>query len=784
MFIKAAKTTIPSILLPAALLILFFSSCRSIKDHPRNKPFVYESVVNLEGNFSKTERKQLEVQLYTQIHDSVKARWANKFLLIRQLKNPPVYDSTNADKSLVFIRGMLNSLGYYRDSLNYVSDIDTVGDQQRTSIDFNVVSVSLFRLDSINYNLRADSADNIISSPARDTLQKLTANAMNGALIKKGDPFSIPVLAQEINRLSDVYRNNGFLRFSSEELLVLWDTVGIDLLRPTLDPIEQARQLERLRQRRANPRADVEIRLRSNADSSHLIRYFIGNVRVFPDLNADTALYYPLVDTVNHFQFHSYRQLFKSAKIVDFLHLHPGELYRQSNYLRTQNRFNALPAWRLVTITPYPRIGTDTVDFDIKLTPASKYYFGANVEGSRNQNQLVTGGSLLGLGANLTLQNRNFARAANMAITNLRYGIEFNAGRESNPVETQQLTLSHTIQYPRRIPRNLLKKIMKENVRTILNMNISYVDRTSLYKISPSVNTSWGYEFNRSGKLFSWRFPNIEYNAFEPRAGIRALILENRSYERIFNTGLVLSSIFNMNWGGGRKNVTNVKSLGLEISGVGPSNFIRSPFLDSNLWRFIKFDGEFRQTHTIRRSAFAWRTLLGIGWELPSNNHRNNLYLPFFRQYFGGGPNSMRAWSIRRLGPGSAIRSFNNDKAPDRFGDVRFEMNAEYRFFIVNLNGIILNGALYTDIGNVWFLRKNPDFPNGEFRFNKLWKDIAIGTGTGLRVDFGFLKVRFEYAYKVKDPSPDLAEAHLQNKWFPNWKITNGQFQLGIDYPF
>jgi outer membrane protein insertion porin family len=781
MFFKAANSTIASLLFAAAFFLFFFSSCRSIRNYPPNKPFVYETNVNLQGNFSKNERKTLTEQLYTQLHDSVKPRWANKFIFIRQLKKPPAYDSVNADRSLVYMRGLLNSLGYYRDSLNYLARIDTVGDQLRTKLDFNVVSTSLFKIDSVSYNLRKDSAEHVIISPARDTLQQLTMNSLAEAQVKKGDNFSIPALSNEINRLSDVYRNNGFLKFSSEELLVLWDTVGIDLLRPTLDPIEQARQLEQLRQRRANPRADIEIRLRSNKDTGHLIRYFIGNVRVFPDLNADTALYYPLKETINGYNFYSYEDLFKVEKLVEYIQLKRGDLYRQSNFLKTQNRFNSLPAWRLITITPYPRIGTDSVDFDIKLTPAGKYRFNANVEGSRNQNPLISG-TLLGIGVNLSLQNRNFARAANLAITNFRYGIELNASSTSNStIQTQQYSVSHTIQYPRSVPKNFFRKY--ENVRTIFNTNLSYTDRTEFYKVR-SFNTSWGYEWNKNGKLFTWRLPNIEYNYVFKDTKLQDLILTNASYKYIFNNGLVLSSLFGMNWAGGKKNITNVKNLGIEISGVGPLNLVRSKFLDSNLWRFIKFDGEFRQTHRIRRSAFAWRTLLGIGWELPSDKYRNNLYLPFFRQYFAGGPNSMRAWQVRRLGPGSSLKSFNNDKAPDRFGDLRIELNAEYRFYMFDFNGILFNGALFTDIGNVWFLRKNPDFPGGEFRFNKILKDIAIGAGTGLRVDFSFLKVRFEYAYKVKDPTPDISNAASQNKWFYNWKWNNGQFQLGIDYPF
>ena len=110
------------------------------------------------------------------------------------------------------------------------------------------------------------------------------------------------------------------------------------------------------------------------------------------------------------------------------------------------------------------------------------------------------------------------------------------------------------------------------------------------------------------------------------------------------------------------------------------------------------------------------------------------------------------------------------------------EANAEYRFYLTEINGITLNSALFTDIGNVWFRRYNPDFPGGEFKFNKLWKDIGIGLGTGLRVDFGFLNIRLDYAFKVKDPSPDRIDK--QNKWFYQWQFNNGQFQLGVNYPF
>jgi outer membrane protein insertion porin family len=783
MFFFAVKSTIRSYLFLVAAFSIFFVSC-TVKNYPANKPFVYETNINLQDNFSIDEKKQLTAGLEQQLHDSLRVRWVKKFLVAQVLKNPAVYDSTYADKSIIFMKGFLNSTGYYRDTINYTTAIDTVGDQYRTSVNFNIVSAKLFKLDSISYNLLTDTSDKTVNSPARDTLQQLTANSLAQTFVKKGDAFSTPMLSQEINRLSDIYRNNGFLKFSSDELLVLWDTVGLALIRPTLDPIQQAQQLEQLRRRRLNPTTDVEFRLKTNQDSSRLIRYYIGNVRVYPDFNADTSLYYPTVDTVGNFEFISYPALFKPKKLVDYIYLREGDLYRQSNYLKTQNKFNSLTAWRLVNITPYPRIGQDTVDFDIKLTPARKYQFSANLEGSRNQTPLVSTGNLLGIGINVGLQNRNFARAANLAITNFRYGIELNAVSNQSTIQTQQYSLSHTIQFPRKVPKGIpLFRGSKENVRTIFGLNLAYTDRKDYYSVR-SVTTSWGYEKSWSNKLLGIRFPNIEYYYLNRQDSLNKLIENNKSYRYIFNNGLILSTLANLNIAGGKKNVTNLLTFSGEISGLAAS-IIPSKLLDSNLYRFAKFDVEFRQTHKVRRSAFAWRVFGGLGYSIPSSSLDSiNMYLPFFRQYFAGGPNSMRAWGIRRLGPGSSLKSFASTDAPDRFGDMRLEANAEYRFYLTNISGVILNGALFTDIGNVWFLRKNNDFPGGEFRLNKLWKDIAIGAGTGLRVDFGFLKLRFEYAYKVKNPTPDINNPNEQNQWFYKWKLLSGQFQLGIDYPF
>jgi hypothetical protein len=421
------------------LLILFTffgTGCITVKNYPAGKPFIFQTTIHVEGKLSSDEKKELETQLTEQIHDSVRVRAVSKAIgwdngpkvFYEVLNNPTVFDSLHADKSVLFMRALLNSLGYFRDSSFYTVKIDTSsnGSQLRTQLDFYVYPRIVTTLDSVGYALNADTAS--VSrqlKPSLDTIQKVTIDALPGALIKKGDPFSKYKLSAERDRLADVYRNNGYMRFSEEELLVLWDTVGIGLLRPTVDPIEEIRLLQERTRRRLNPVADVEFHLRANPDSTRIRRYYVGKVTLYPDFGSDTTSSFRYTDTVGQYVLQYNLPLFKKKIFPDYIFLNPGDLYRQSNYLKTQNKFNSLGAWRLVSIAQIPRPGQDTADFDIRLTPARKYTFNTNLEVSYNRGNItIAQGNLIGVALNSTLQNRNFARGANLGITNFRFGIE------------------------------------------------------------------------------------------------------------------------------------------------------------------------------------------------------------------------------------------------------------------------------------------------------------------------------------------------------------------------
>jgi hypothetical protein len=311
---------------------------------------------------------------------------------------------------------------------------------------------------------------------------------------------------------------------------------------------------------------------------------------------------------------------------------------------------------------------------------------------------------------------------------------------------------------------------------------VNAIDIADLLYLS-TINASWGYSFSWKKYLLSFRLPNIEFAFLERRPELEKLIEINESYKYIFNDGFISSSIAGLTINGGHKRVTNITHFNLEASGL-VAGLIHSKFTDSNLKRFIRLDGDFRQNRKLgRTSIFAWRVFAGAGYSMPLfKTDTSNFALPFFRAYSAGGSNSMRAWRLRRLGPGSTVRSFDPGELPERFGDIQLELNAEYRFLLTELGVVKVNSAFFTDIGNIWTMRKNKDFIGGEFRFDKVLKDIAVGAGAGLRLDFGFFLFRVDASYILKDPSP--ADIRNQNKFFPYRRLKDGRIQLGVNYPF
>ena len=171
-----------------------------------------------------------------------------------------------------------------------------------------------------------------------------------------------------------------------------------------------------------------------------------------------------------------------------------------------------------------------------------------------------------------------------------------------------------------------------------------------------------------------------------------------------------------------------------------------------------------------KKSSFVLRAMLGIG--VPYGNSES---MPYEKSFFGGGPTTIRAWQIRRLGPGN-FRFDDENYIIDCIGDMSLVLNLEERFPLIGP----LEGAIFADLGNVWVSPLDDITGYGKFNFNTFYKEIAMGTGLGLRVKISFLTLRLDFAIPVYDPGFPAGE-----RWqFKNWRFKNIVTNFGIDYPF
>jgi outer membrane protein assembly factor BamA len=186
--------------------------------------------------------------------------------------------------------------------------------------------------------------------------------------------------------------------------------------------------------------------------------------------------------------------------------------------------------------------------------------------------------------------------------------------------------------------------------------------------------------------------------------------------------------------------------------------------------QYIRLETEYKHYWIFSKDrSFVVRSMLGVG--LPYGNSKS---LPFEKGFFAGGTNYIRAWSLYRLGPGS----YYDPSRPsiEQFGDINLINNIEYRFPIYNS----FKGALFVDFGNTWLKNNDPEFPEGNFRFNKFYDDIAVGAGFGVRWDIDYFVIRVDFALPLRSPIEQDG-----TKWiFDQLKINKFVINLGIGYPF
>jgi hypothetical protein len=786
----------------AVLLLALVQSCTIVRKYRPEEPFIFENRVKVSGIGDREKAASVRSRLEEQIEDSVRVVRASKvpwpsfpwIVPVPVIESPHRYDSAAVRQSARNMRFLTGSLGYKGSTVRVDSSLRRVGDQQRITVEYAVEAGRLFVIDSVAYAL-ADSS-----------LQRIADSVRSGCLLRRGEPFENAVIDRELDRLVGVFNNNGYLKFTREDIIVEADSTFAELIDPTLDAFEYVRLLSQARASLRNPKVDIRIRLNTIRDSTHLRPYRFGSFTVYSDVPPDADLF--ALDTagtvVDEIRVVSTQGLFEPRFIAAQVEARPGVLFTRQAYSQTLNNFNRLGAWQNINISAQEDDSARTVNYLLRLTPALKQFFETGLEGSSivsNTQAVQVGSGRIGAAVNFTLRNRNIARRAIQLENNLRTGVEFNNFRR---LLTGEVSLTNRLTIPwLATPFRDGRERLTRHGKTITSADFAYIDRFKFFRLR-TFNTFLGYEW-RQGPRTSWQFRpvNFEYTRFDPDSLFLETLQDFPLLLYTYNNGLVIGANvgYTHNFNPAATRRTHLLRVNAEESGLLTGSLLRGLTATgrplSTLYRFVRLDADYRQVTDYGRSSLHLRLFGGYGLAFQTLSRQGQVTLPFFKSFVAGGPNSMRGWQIRKLGIGSNI-SFDttlDGRLNDKYADIQLEANLEYRFNLFPFYGFWMRGALFTDIGNIWFRNDlSGQLPRAGFRFAGIVDDLALASGFGLRIDFSYFLLRFDLGFPLKDPrygphnqgSPQAQRYYSPRTggWLVDGVWNRPVFQFAIGYPF
>ena len=722
----------PYRLLPAILAVLMLAvSCSTTRVIPEGEYRLAKNAIEI-TNSKKFDPSSLN-QYIKQQPNSTLFGW-NPFMsiynwadpdkdtgmarILRKLGTAPViYSPYSVESTIESIENHLEYIGYYNSKVS--SDIRVKG--RKVAVNYLVHLGKQYPIDSLSYTL-----------PERGTFAEDFMEDLPNVGVKVGDYLSESALEDETVRGSAHFRDLGYYDFSKNNYVFEADTITVP----------------------GKLFLDMKVNEHSRNDSEEnaqpLRKFYIDSVTIS----------------------HSKDLIFKDKILKDLNTIHPGMMYSESDIRTTYTRLSALKLFSSVGIEVTPT-DSNLVNCAINLTQSKLQGFKANLEASTNSS------GLMGISPQLSFYHKNIFHGGEWLNLSFMGNFQFML---HDPIRSNEFGVSAGLSFPKflGLPYSFFSG---PNIpRTEINLSYNYQDRPEYTR--NIFSTSFGY----SGILrkLSYQFYPLQLNvvqlshmdesfyetlsrnpfmryAYQDHfdAGVGGTFYLSSSSEAIPSESyryLRLTTDLSGNVIGLFKPMmrTDDEGRGL-IFGIPYSQYVRAELTLGRTWMFGRGD----------RQAIATRLLAGAG-----HSYGNSSVLPFEKQFYAGGANSMRGWQARALGPGMSPMN-ESFIIPSQTGDMKLEANVEYRFPMFWK----VEGALFVDAGNVWTFKQ--DDPKSKFDLDTLGDSIAMDWGLGLRVNLNFLVLRLDAAKKLHDPA-------LQ-KWLgpDDWrKKGSGAIHFGVGYPF
>jgi outer membrane protein insertion porin family len=751
------------------------------------------------GNFLFAPREWFYFKTEAKEDPSKFRRWQQ-----RVLGEPPsIYDEELASATSEAMQYFLEYKGYFNASVVN----DHYYKRHKAFVNYYIHTGPLFLIDSVTFS-------------SQDTLVERLINEVSEATyLKKNEGLEGELFELEKERISQYLRNNGYAYFYSNYIAPLEADTNV-----------------------VSKKARLYFEVLPPPGEEKHTQYHVGKISVFPQYDPtldESILPDTLINNI-HFRGDSTGFPVRPQAIVNAIYLQEGQLYRESVYNQTNRRLSALGVFRFVRIKYEPSAQDSSIlDFRIELTSNPKLELGIDFElNYTNRSTSSAAADLLGISLSPSLKNRNLFNGAELLISNLSAGVEVNPSSRNDARfwNTIDLNLQTDLYFPKfldylgiwrrlnriktgknsRLVGNGFYRSMEESAATRLRASYNFLLLLDFYQYN-FFNASFGYDIQKSSTdRYLINHLAIDYLRPETQPDFDRILDSNPFLERSFGEQLFVSILFrDINYvkrsrisrsGESYFLGTSVEIAGAEIfAGNALYNAIRSTkdtltLGNVNFAQYAKFDFDLRYyKQTSPQSTLAARFNIGI-----ARPYGFATDVPYVKQFFVGGPNSIRAWAARGLGPGGYIDSLtvnsNNRLLFYQTGDLKIEFNLEYRFDLLWR----LKGALFLDGGNVWTLRRDPNRCGSQFLLSRrsemncadqpgagdpFYKQIALGAGFGFRFDFTYFIFRLDLGLPLRSPFPTPPDPEDIREWdywydFSSFKLRDFNFNIGLGYPF
>jgi outer membrane protein assembly factor BamA len=681
---------------------------------------------------------------------------------------PVIYNPSLHYKSMRNLENYLQKKGYYEFEIDD-SLIVNENQAKKATLRFQISPGKPYTINSISYD--------IIDPFVKDIILEDTSKS----IVKAGDIFDMDLLLKERERILTQMKNSGYYYFGQSNIHYYADTTNF------------------------NSKVDIRLSIKKSFDAD---RYFLEEIftrqrikKVFIYVNFNRGKYavekegyLQTLDTVyfKDFVFLVDGELkIKPEVILQANFIKPGDDYNQKEVKQTQKSLSALKQFKTISIQfkaseDYRRevwnAENPYLDAHIYLSPSNRQSYTAEAEGTNSSGNF-------GLAGVLTYQNRNIFRGAEIFSAKFMGSLQTLAGDEDLEerfLNTFEFGTELKLDVPKlMLPLQSERFIKEHNPSTSFRLSFNHQNRPDYTRTLGSA--SFGYQWQSKNDFFIHRFNPIEYYTvkifnFDPgfREQIDSLYIRY-SFENQLITAMSWDMVFNNQNIKKTKNHwyiwTNLETSGNLMRAFGPT--LNLPTSSSNAYKlfdlefaqYIKADIDARFYQEIdKHQNLVYRAYIGAG--IPFGNSTQGL--PFVKKYYIGGANDIRAWQVRTLGPGT----YSGGALFNQIADMKLLFNLEYRFDLI----AFLKGALFVDAGNIWALDKSDDREGALFNPNTFYKEIALGTGLGLRFDFSFFILRFDFGMPLYDPAYPENERWLST--FDELELNDFTLNFGIGYPF